>query len=573
MSGIISGCKNYFFSPPAALSKEQSLQEALRTNKWDQVDQLVQTGANPAGKDAYGHSAIDYAIWDGQTQKLPHLLGSNQNFAASKVDARTLSSFTTFINSSGKAKDFISKLPTDKILESNNSQEYIEYEKLLNQSAEVKIQPMDRHFVHLLALFASPKLLLEALKLHPEWMTIADGQGNTVLHYAAFNPDENMFVELVKNGANCFAPNSKKELALTLLVDQIQKRDPLNWNSKDVYIFLGKWVSEGTVALLARGLITSEMALTLALPLQILGIASSISYMSIFMDSSKSKWQKTLIGLAYFGTAWIPVANLPIQAYITYCFAKNAYTGLKNAWQQLGHRPIKAICTAAVKVSNAKDQIEWFSMHWKIASLFYDFKQSLESACGSFPKNAMNMLPHSLYDKESYEKMANYTICANAQFANTLEQELTNNPFAKDNFFTPYKDFADEALRDCAPAFIKDEYGFERLSSDPVACIMAYANHHFEKFFESATADAASAAACKDYSAPWSIGSLSLKERLEKIDKPACLQAAYDILQGTSCREAKKLMHPDKHPGEAEEYSALFQKLAQACDTIAASKK
>lgn len=628
MTNIVSGWKNYFFSQPIAPSKEHSLQEALRTNKWDQVDQLIQTGANPAGKNPYGHSAIDYAIWDGQTQKLPQLLGSNQNFVVSTVDPLTLKSFTTFITSQAKTKDFLNKLPVDKILETNNGQEHVEFEKLLNQFAEVKIQPNNCHFIHVLAAIAQPKLVLEALKLHPEWIKITDEQGNSILHYAAFNSDENLFVELAKQGNNLFNTNFNGLTPLTLLIDQVQKRDPLKWDPRQVLMFIISWYPTVINTLYANNMLPyAEVIIPLVNGLSSdLALCYDISRFSILLESFKSSPKQVLFTIAYLGLGMVPYANMVIKAYMTYSFIKHAYHGLQNAWQNLGHRPIRAVCISALTTSNAVDTVNAFTAGLKsliavakyapFAIKYYfskaDFEQKLEAECGILMEPIIsgswnlggdqivikpNIDSSYTQDKKSFDKAIKYAQCASGQFEQSFKEDLENNPTLND-LFSSIKNLRDGIADNCHPHAsnpaefqnmlynllfnqtmtneVKGELNSKLLQSR--MCIeQLYKDLLIDDVTKNQEQTAQAMLACQGFTKPTS-QSPTLEGRLKNLTHPDCPDAVRDLFKGLKfkgesikaiCKEALLLVHPDTHQNTDEiNYNEISQKLNAACKVL-----
>ncbi len=54
-------------------SDADQLGQAVAKGDFATVEKMIQGGSNPATKDAYGFSAIDYTILDGKAEKLPLL--------------------------------------------------------------------------------------------------------------------------------------------------------------------------------------------------------------------------------------------------------------------------------------------------------------------------------------------------------------------------------------------------------------------------------------------------------------------------------------------------------------------
>lgn len=503
---MLSNIQNFFFHLP---------QTALEA-----------TDIHPTKKDAFGFSAIERAIFDERLEDVSSLLGESQLPLGAKFASQESKELSGLLVSDqfNELKKAISELPLDQIKEGIKNPKFSQFVQFLDQFSANLFQPFDQHLIHLIALFANSHLVIQALKLHPEWARLLDNQGNSLAHYGALNSDEHVMMTLVEKGVSLFQENTKRQTPLALFVHRIQKQDPLNWDKRDIFLFLNSWLPTTLQLAVKSG----------ALPVYLEAIASTVAsvamhsslnylisfypYLSILFSKCQTPFQKFLLAAALVGTSWIPIANLPIQAYITYCFVHRAYQTLGQTWQHLKYRPIKAVCISIIKTANALDQV----------SSFYNHLSALK------PTNNTSSYSSSGFEKESSAVQANKEDAS--EEPSSLSEEFSkeapspspshsiNPPVPSLSFFMRVRQTASDGIDKIYLQAIKAAYEAELVSYKMQQVIKPYLPQSHD-LAQIKPQD------CSTYSVPGFVNLFLLEDRIKHINHPECEQGAKVILQ------------------------------------------
>ncbi len=558
------------------------LDDAMRKGDFLQVDTLVKSGSNPAEVTSNGLTIIDHAIFASQIKDLPHLLtgAGSDEVTKPKVSAEILAYSKT---PAAKAlEDQLSKINPENLGDVDSEDYQILMTTLETPISLINSSGMGFQAIHLLAMFAKPAVLKVALDQNPDLKDSKDVNGNTPLHYAAFNSDQGAFVELAKAGANIFAMNSKSESPLGNLVGLAQARDPLHWNKRDIFIFASQWLPAAVLAAKEFGYLPDEV-MGLSMALYGLSWAASISNFALLLEGCRNRPRKFLFTLAYLTTSWLPYVGLPIHAYNTYVLASRALGALKLAYNHAGRRPLKSLSIAVVKSSNAYSMMESLYQHGKLTyntgmlaakvhslySKVEEFFSSTEVKCGKMPDQTF--FNSTSLDTEVNAEFPKYVDCASGNFEEVYQEVFEQDP-SLDSFYSQVvKPFATEYARSCPQSDLEGGGG---------ACAMGLFEHYVFPYFN-LDPNAAQTDDCGDYKKPANMSSLSTAERIREIGMPTgCLEKAKDIIgiKDICDRKLRKLygtaslkVHPDQ--GKETDANDLFTYLGAAKEMLDTERK
>ena len=337
---------------------------AMRNGDFGQLDALVKEGSSPAELTTNGLTVIDNAIFQNQVKNLPRLItgAGSDEVVQPKISAGILAYSKTL--EFKRLNDNLSKINPEN-LDNEDSPD----SKMLKTVLDTPISLTDSkgqgfQAIHLIAMSAKPAVLKAALDLNPDLINSKDAHGNTPLHYSAFNTDQEAFVGLVRAGANIFAKNEKSETPIGNLVALAQLRDPLQWDYKDIFMFLSDWIPVAIASASASGYVAGELAVSLKDGCRYMEIAAYMTAFYTVIKSTESKLAKGLftgasLALLYQMSAGNPLIELRIgiAAFATYKFAKRAFNSIKSACKYYGSRPLKGTAIALIRASNAYSQL------------------------------------------------------------------------------------------------------------------------------------------------------------------------------------------------------------------------
>lgn len=579
-SSITTNFNNYFYPT----SKEPALHEAFRKSSSPQDEnfqQLLKNGGNVLEKDNQGLTIIDYAVFDGKQNYLPEILTGQKLFVkpfAKPKNTQLLDKAANQILNLQNSKPVLEfqKLmhPFAEAIENKNMTSEMQAEFLTfvenNCQAEFGSSTLKFSLIHLLALQSNPELLKIAIEKHPEWLRVTDSHGNSLLHYAALNSDKTVFLELLKNKADLFSTNHNQHTPLDFLIRRIEKADPLAWDRNDVWMFLGALMPSTLIYLFENNLVTEGTTLDLLLiSSSIISYLSMYGYLKTVLERFQSTPAKALMTLLYLGISWVPVISLPLKAYTLYSFATRAFETIKASWQHAYHRPLTGLAVSTMRTVQALDCTQDFYNQSKIANWFYEnwnniagatkcsFKvakefDSFEKNCGAAPeiilanpkfsyinsKNNGNELPSIVNPK-----FKDYVDCRLNRLAEICEDELQNNPAAKDFYENDFTPFAQTLTGDCIEASIKGgEGGF-------ASCAIAQFNEYFSKYFNFSSTLA------------------TTQEALEKAREIIGVSSSATTKEiKSTCKKLYLSTHPDHNStaGAAEH----FHRVSEACSTL-----
>lgn len=563
------------------------IDQTLRANDYNLATSLNEQNLNHALKDQYGLSTIDYTILDGRVNELPKLLLCdvvNQQ----PINSALSEDILQIINSDDfvKIKTFLVDLNGCDLTDSS-SDKVIALNKLIEKNKDFKFGYQQHHITHLIALFAGGHVMKCVLDNYPEYLEKRDVFGNTLLHYSACNPDdESAFVQLINSGANLFETNHKSETPLAHLVANVQKRDPLEWSKREVWIFLAAWLPKGLEIAKASGFLPKSFDTLISLSEIGLSLGSFYSTFSLLFEQVKSGPLKALFVLAYFGTNFVPILNLPIRAFAVASFGYRALGSIKVAWQQLYHRPIKALSLATVNTLNAYDSAQSFFNQINIAKLVHRLYSSsssfMKSYNGLFDAVSVNCgqeepesIKYDIFGKPYVNPLfLEYSDCLHDTVEKSFQETFDKEPVIASFYYDRVEPFSKGVAKDCPQAQINGgESGF-------AGCVTSYFDTYFSgllEFFNGVTQR--EDPKCKNYQAPYNLQSLTdIKDRLNVIDKPSCIEAALDIVGKNSlcqeaprgyCRQFKRLVSPDKNKDTpVYDFNELSSKLNLACESL-----
>ena len=378
---MLSTISSYFI--PTTIPNPLEL--AMRKNDFSKMDTLLGAGANPAETTPDGFTVIDHAIFADKVSKLPQLITGKSSDEVVKpvLSAEILRYSLTFAARS--FRNSISNLDCGK-LDDKDSQESktldASLKKILDSKSSEKygFQP-----IHLLAMSAKPDLLRFALAKNPELINLKDANGNSPLHYAAFNKDQEAFVELVKAGADIFAANTKSETPLGNLVAIVQTRDPLKLDLFDAYIFSFNLLRVLIYAGGALGYIDKSPE-ALVYTQTALAICNAMWSMGTFYKTLLNLWtnpKQTIPIIAIFGLGLglLPTESkaiyygslkLLLNASVIAIFTVDAFKSIKLAYKNATERPVGSLLTVGVKLFNISNA--YYDLYKAVSSLNYIYK-------------------------------------------------------------------------------------------------------------------------------------------------------------------------------------------------------
>lgn len=566
-----------YFSPQA---DSNPLDDAMRKGDFSQVDTLVKSGSNPAEVTSNGLTIIDHAIFASQIKDLPHLLtgAGSDEVAKPKVSAEILAYSKT---PEAKAlEDQLSKINPENLGDVDSEDYQVLMTTLETPIGLINSSGMGFQAIHLLAMFAKPAVLKAALIQHSSLVELKDVNGNTPLHYSAFNSDQGAFVELAKAGANIFAMNSKSESPLGNLVGLAQARDPLHWNKSDIFIFASQWLPAAVLAAKEFGYLPDEV-MGLSMALYGLSGAAIISNFALLLEGCRNRPKKFLFTMAYLTTSWLPFVGLPIHAYNTYVLASRALGALKLAYNHAGRRPLKSLSIAVVKSSNAYSMMNSLYQHGsltyytgklaaKVHSLYSrseEFFSTMETKCGAMPESVLG----GIFDAKVNPEFPKYVDCATSNFEEDFKETLEQEP-ALDSFYSQVvKPFVTEYASSCPQSDLEGGNG---------ACVQALWEHYVSPYFNM-DPNASPTDDCGDYQSPANMSSLSVAERIREIGSPkGCLAKATDIigLKNICDKKFRRLygvaslkVHPDQ--SKEVDKAELFTYLGAAKEMLDKERK
>lgn len=519
------------------------------------------TNIHPTKKDAFGFSAIERAIFDERLEDVSSLLGESSLPTGAKFASYESNELSALLVSDqyNELKKAISQLPVDQIKEGIKNPKFSQFVQFLDQFSANLFEPFDQHLIHLLALFANSHLVIQALKLHPEWAILLDNQGNNLAHYGALNSDESVMITLVEKGVSLFQENAKEQTPLALFVHRVQKQDPLNWDKRDIFLFLNSWlpttlqlaVKSGILPLSLEAIASTVASLALHSSLNYL--ISFYPYLSILFSKCHTPFQKFLLAAALVGTSWIPIVNLPIQAYITYCFVHRAYQTLGQTWQHLKHRPIKAICISMIKTANALDQISSF---YNCFSVFKPITQTSSYSSTQFEKESSALTTHQ-------EPASDESTSLSEEFSKkpspTSFSQSTNPPAPSLNFYVRLQQTASAELNKIYRQAIRatDELNYIGYQAKQVVDPYLPKTHELAPFSSTAPFN------CSNYRLPPSYNYIALAARVDWVEHPECEEGAKIILQDFDTDFLLAQLEPSD-----KEYSERVKRIQIAADTL-----